>query len=411
MRCSSRTIRSRTPTGARLAQSKPRLPPAGAAPGLSLLASRSAPRRGAPPVAGLRLRTGRGGCGRGAGSTVTEAVATARVAGATGQVLVRGDSAYGAALWSARPWPPEAQLSVVLTQNPGVHRAGAPSRRRLGPRCTTAAVVDPDTGELISGAEVAEVAYTTFASTDTPVTAQLVVRRVKDRNQLAELFPVRRHHPLFISTEEATVDADITHRPHATVETVFSDLIDGPLAHPPALGAVRRQRRLGDLRRHQPAPSMPWPEAPPCAARIAQRSAGAGLAAGQGDHHDGGCRGPSARPHLDQAVQPEPDQCDRPAWAAATASTAMATGLHASVACSRRAPRRSSIHLPTSPGRPSTGRAGVVTRAGRPRGRQDWPGSSWKVECSIRTPKSVATQACSWSSIRGRVRPGSTSRR
>ena len=30
------------------------------------------------------------------------------------------------------------------------------------------------------------------------------------------------------------MDADITHRQHAIIETVFSDLIDGPLAHMPS---------------------------------------------------------------------------------------------------------------------------------------------------------------------------------
>jgi hypothetical protein len=54
------------------------------------------------------------------------------------------------------------------------------------------AVVDPDTGELISDAEVAETTFTAFASTKTPVTARLVVRRVRDRAKLDELFPVWR---------------------------------------------------------------------------------------------------------------------------------------------------------------------------------------------------------------------------
>ncbi|TCN42472.1 hypothetical protein EV641_12840, partial [Rhodococcus sp. SMB37] len=31
-----------------------------------------------------------------------------------------------------------------------------------------------------------------------------------------------------------TVDADLTHRKHAIIETVFADLIDGPLAHIPS---------------------------------------------------------------------------------------------------------------------------------------------------------------------------------
>jgi len=72
------------------------------------------------------------------------------------------------------------------------------------------------------------------ASTTHPVTARLVVRRVRDRNKLAELFPVWRHHPFFTNSEESTTAADITHRRHAIIETVFADLIDGPLAHLPS---------------------------------------------------------------------------------------------------------------------------------------------------------------------------------
>ncbi len=56
------------------------------------------------------------------------------------------------------------------------------------------AVLDPDTGQLISDAEVAETVFTAFASTKHPVTARLVVRRVRDQTKLDELFPVWRYH-------------------------------------------------------------------------------------------------------------------------------------------------------------------------------------------------------------------------
>ena len=45
-------------------------------------------------MAGVRLRAGRAGSGRGAASMVTEAINTAKAAGAK-DILVRGDSAYG----------------------------------------------------------------------------------------------------------------------------------------------------------------------------------------------------------------------------------------------------------------------------------------------------------------------------
>jgi hypothetical protein len=96
------------------------------------------------------------------------------------------------------------------------------------------AVTDPDTGQLISDAEVAEVTFTAFASTSTPVTARLIVRRVRDRATTEELFPVWRHHPFFTNSVEPTPAADITHRRHAIIETVHSDLIDGPLSSMPS---------------------------------------------------------------------------------------------------------------------------------------------------------------------------------
>ncbi|ETB42516.1 transposase IS4 [Mycobacterium avium subsp. hominissuis 10-5606] len=93
---------------------------------------------------------------------------------------------------------------------------------------------DPDTGDWISDAEVAEIGYTAFASTKDRFTARLVVRRVKDARFRDALFPVWRYHPFFTNTDLPTAEADITHRQHAIIETVFADLIDGPLAHMPS---------------------------------------------------------------------------------------------------------------------------------------------------------------------------------
>ena len=46
-----------------------------------------------PVIAGMRLRAGKSGSGKGAAPMVAQAIATARAAGVTGQILVRGDSA------------------------------------------------------------------------------------------------------------------------------------------------------------------------------------------------------------------------------------------------------------------------------------------------------------------------------
>ena len=186
-------------------------------------------------VAGIRLRGGKTGSGKGAASMVREAISTARAAGATGQILVRGDSAYGNGTVVAACLRAKVRFSVVLAKNPAVVRAIASiPADAWRPVTYPGSVADPETGELISDAEVAETEFTAFASTEHPVTARLVVRRVRDQNKLEELFPVWRHHPFFTNSTEPTLEADLTHRRHAIIETVFADLIDGPLAHLPS---------------------------------------------------------------------------------------------------------------------------------------------------------------------------------
>ncbi|MBE1604790.1 IS1380 family transposase [Actinopolymorpha pittospori] len=207
--------------------------------GLSPLATTISTSQGAPVVAGIRLRAGRAASGKGAASMVAEAIATTRAAGAAGEILMRGDSAYGNHAVVAACVKAGARFSVVLTKNPAVTAAIASiPDDAWTPVHYPGAVVDPDTGELISDAEVAETEFTAFTSTKHPVTARLVVRRVRDRahDQAGdqELFPVWRHHPFFTNNTEPTAQADITHRRHAIIETVFADLIDGPLAHLPS---------------------------------------------------------------------------------------------------------------------------------------------------------------------------------
>ena len=203
--------------------------------GLSPLVTTISTDHGAPVVAGIRLRAGKSGSGKNAASMVAEAIRTARAAGATGEILVRGDSAYGTSTVVNACVTAGVRFSVVLTQNRAVQRAIASiDKHAWTPVRYPGAVLDPDTGELISDAEVAEVEFTAFVSTHHPVTARLIVRRVRDRAKTDELFPVWRYHPFFTNTIEPTVQADITHRRHAIIETVFADLIDGPLAHLPS---------------------------------------------------------------------------------------------------------------------------------------------------------------------------------
>ena len=208
--------------------------------GLSPLVATISTPSAAPVVAGIRLRAGKAGSGRGAASMVREAVATAKAAGA-GRVLVRGDSAYGNQYVIRAARAAGARFSLTVVKNPKVAAAieAIAADAWVGVEYP-GAVTDPDTGAWISDAEVAETSYTAYAGTDHEVTARLVVRRVREANHdpnQPELFPAWRYHPFLTDTEveEAdTAQADITHRGHAIIETVHSDLIDGPLAHLPS---------------------------------------------------------------------------------------------------------------------------------------------------------------------------------
>src|SRR5664279_2754096 len=202
--------------------------------GLSPLVTTISTGTSAPVIAGIRLRAGKDS-GRCAASMVTEAVNTAKAAGAK-NILVRGDSAYGNGKVIAAVVKAGVRFSFTLAKQSSVNRAiGLIDEAAWRPVHYPGAVTDPDTGDLISDAEVAEIEYTAFKDSPEEVTARLIVRRVRDRNRHHdELFPVWRYHPFFTNNTEPVTDADITHRQHAIIESVFADLIDGPLAHLPS---------------------------------------------------------------------------------------------------------------------------------------------------------------------------------
>ena len=182
--------------------------------GLSPLATTLSIPTGAAVIAGIRLRAGRAGSGKGAASMVTDAINLARAAGAVGEVLVCGDSAYGHSALVRACQRAGARFSLVLVKNSTLTNAiQTIPDDAWTPVHYPGAVPDPETGEWISDAEVAEIpTFTAFASTPHPVTARLIVRRVRDRARLAERFPVWRHHPFLTDNTESALAADITHR-------------------------------------------------------------------------------------------------------------------------------------------------------------------------------------------------------
>ena len=223
--------------------------------GLSPLATTISTPHSAPVIAGMRLRAGKTGSGKGAGRMVAQAIATARAAGATGKILVRGDSAYGTARWCAPAVRHGAQFSLVMTNNSAIDTAiAAIPADAWTPVRYPGAVHDPDTGAWISDAEVAEIAYTAFASTTDRITARLVVRRVKDARYPDALFPVWRYHPFFTNTD-LPIDAGRHHPPPPRDHRNRVRRPDRRTAGPPAVGTLRRQLRLGAVRGDRPQPA------------------------------------------------------------------------------------------------------------------------------------------------------------
>ena len=196
----------------------------------------------APVIAATRLRKGNQVSGHGAARLIADAVATARRAGASGQVMVRADSGYYRhdvihAAVKAKAW-----YSVTARMDKAVTRAIAAIDEDAWRTITyTNAVWDDETQEWISTAQVAETHYTAFTShpKKTQVTARLVVRRVPRLNLSIppgqdDLFPTYRHHAFITNSTLTTIEADARHRDHALVEQVIADLKNGPLAHAPS---------------------------------------------------------------------------------------------------------------------------------------------------------------------------------
>ena len=115
-------------------------------------------------IAGARLRAGKANSGKGAARMIAQAAATARAAGVTGQILVRGDSAYGNSTVVTACHRAGVRFSLVLTKTAAVAAAiDAIPETAWTPVNYPGAVRDPDTGAWISDAEVAETTYTESA--------------------------------------------------------------------------------------------------------------------------------------------------------------------------------------------------------------------------------------------------------
>ena len=91
--------------------------------GLSPLVTTISTQTSAPVITGGRLRAGKANSGKGAARMIAQAAATARAAGVRGQILVRGDSAYGNSTVVAACRRAGARFSLVLTKTRAVTAA------------------------------------------------------------------------------------------------------------------------------------------------------------------------------------------------------------------------------------------------------------------------------------------------
>ncbi|WUK17240.1 transposase [Kitasatospora sp. NBC_00374] len=161
-----------------------------------------------PVVAAVRLRRGKAADARGAGPFTSEALAATRQAGASGTVIVRADSQFYNADVVAACRRSNAHFSLTVRMNPHIAAAiSAIGEDAWTPIRYPEAFVDPDTGELVSDAEVAETTYTAFTGRRKAeqVTARLIVRRVRRLNAevtpgQGELFISWRYHAVFTAS-------------------------------------------------------------------------------------------------------------------------------------------------------------------------------------------------------------------
>jgi hypothetical protein len=211
-----------------------------------------ATRSGTSEVLHVRLRRGQAGSGRGALRFVQELVARVRRAGASGEILVRADSAF----WNKRVMAYLAEQGCRFSISVSMHKAVAERIALIAEEAWRPVADYPDTG-------VCELAETTLGD------ERLIVRRVHlhAQDDQTELFAYWRYFALLNNRVEEIHTVDREHRQHAEVELAIRDLKDQALAHFPsgrfsansawtviACLAHNLQRWTGMLGLHDPTP-------------------------------------------------------------------------------------------------------------------------------------------------------------
>jgi DDE family transposase len=193
-----------------------------------------------PDVLHTRLREGRANTARGASSFIAEAISRVRAAGSTGELVVRADGGFYNAKVIAACRRADARFSVTTRNDSKIRAAiAAIPDTAWTPIPYWSSHLDPDTGVVVdSHADVAETSYTAFADGRHPVTARLIVRRVRRlrpaTGQLELEVDIWRHHALLTDRCEPLLTVEAEHRAHAVIETVIADLKNSAMAHLPS---------------------------------------------------------------------------------------------------------------------------------------------------------------------------------
>jgi hypothetical protein len=177
-----------------------------------------------------RLRGGAAGAARGAASFLAETFSRVRAAGASGELILRADSAFysKAVLHTAVKF--DVRFSVTARQD---------SRIRAAIEAIEESAWTPIPYWLstpqVSGADVAETSYTAFAGTKHATQVRLIVRRVRPTpgSQLA-LFTTFDYHAFVTDRDGPMLEIEADHRRHAVVEQSIAELKSAGLAHLPS---------------------------------------------------------------------------------------------------------------------------------------------------------------------------------
>ena len=165
----------------------------------------------------VRLRKGSANTARGARRFIEEVVGRLRRAGATGQIVIRGDCGFWSKDVLAACRRHRVRFSITVRQTSAV-------------RAAIEAIADHAWVEIeYSPGAVAQVAETALGGD------RLIVRRVRNLDDQGELFPDWRYHAFVTDREGGTLELEAEHRDHAVVELAIRDLKEGAgLRHCPS---------------------------------------------------------------------------------------------------------------------------------------------------------------------------------